>query len=123
MYLRFLMQRAELLDILRRAPLEGYDVSFLITDTHLLKYGRQRLLDFTVSGTHCFSVWRVWQAAVLTAAVLGEEGKMGSGSGVRGEIDSAWQGGGPPAHVPAQCRRAVLDIWVPALFLGSPSTL
>lgn len=51
MYLRFLMQRAELLDILRRAPLEGYDVSFLITDTHLLKYGRQRLLDFMVSGT------------------------------------------------------------------------
>ncbi|GFR42206.1 hypothetical protein Agub_g3097 [Astrephomene gubernaculifera] len=49
MYLRFLMQRAELLDVLRRAPVDGYDVSFLITDQHLLTYGRQRLLDFVVA--------------------------------------------------------------------------
>ncbi|KXZ52128.1 ARPC4 protein [Gonium pectorale] len=49
MYLRFLMQRAEMIDVLRRVPLEGYDVSFLITDQHLLTYGRQRLLDFVVS--------------------------------------------------------------------------
>ncbi|KAG2438488.1 hypothetical protein HXX76_005040 [Chlamydomonas incerta] len=49
MYLSFLQQRAELLDVLRRVPLPGYDVSFLITDAHLLQYGRQRLLDFLVS--------------------------------------------------------------------------
>ncbi|PNW81800.1 hypothetical protein CHLRE_06g260800v5 [Chlamydomonas reinhardtii] len=49
MYLSFLQQRAELLDVLRRVPLPGYDVSFLITDSHLLQYGRQRLLDFVVS--------------------------------------------------------------------------
>ncbi|GIL50077.1 hypothetical protein Vafri_6395 [Volvox africanus] len=49
MYLRFLMQRAETLDVLRRVPVEGYDVSFLITDQHLLMYGRQRLLDFVVA--------------------------------------------------------------------------
>ncbi|KAG2492668.1 hypothetical protein HYH03_009083 [Edaphochlamys debaryana] len=49
MYLRFLMQRAEVLEVLRRVPVEGYDVSFLITDQHLLKYGRQRLLDFVVA--------------------------------------------------------------------------
>ncbi|GIL77895.1 hypothetical protein Vretifemale_7358, partial [Volvox reticuliferus] len=49
MYLRFLMQRAETLDVLRRVPVEGYDISFLITDQHLLAYGRQRLLDFVVA--------------------------------------------------------------------------
>ncbi|EFJ52812.1 actin-related protein ArpC4 [Volvox carteri f. nagariensis] len=49
MYLRFLMQRAELLEVARRVPVEGYDVSFLITDQHLRVYGKQRLLDFMVA--------------------------------------------------------------------------
>lgn len=48
MYLSFLMQRAEMLGVLRRAPVEGYDVSFLITDQSLQAYGRQLLLDFVV---------------------------------------------------------------------------
>ena len=51
MYLRFLMQRAEMLEVLRRVPVEGYDVSFLMTDQHLLTYGRQRLLNFVVRPT------------------------------------------------------------------------
>ena len=40
------MQRADSLEILRRVPLDGYDISFLITDTHLVQQGRQRLIDF-----------------------------------------------------------------------------
>lgn len=46
MYTRFLMQRADRLDVLRRRPLEGYDVSFLFTDEHVRALGRERLAGF-----------------------------------------------------------------------------
>ena len=46
LYMRFLMQRADSIDIIRRVPLEGYDVSFLITERHLLSLDAGRLMDF-----------------------------------------------------------------------------
>eukprot|EP00873_Tetraselmis_striata_P044933 jgi/Tetstr1/465197/TSEL_009904.t1 len=46
MLLRFLMQRAEQFGILRRIPVQGYDVSFLITDAHLERMSRDGLVDF-----------------------------------------------------------------------------
>lgn len=48
------MQRAEALSILRRVPLDGYDISFLVTDVHVLRYGRAGLVDFL-----CFFVEEV----------------------------------------------------------------
>ena len=44
----FLMQRAEQFVIMRRKPLEGYDVSFLITNTHLEKMWKHKLIDFVI---------------------------------------------------------------------------
>lgn len=46
MYMHFLMQRAEALKIMRRVPLEGYDISFLITDAHCLLMHRKELINF-----------------------------------------------------------------------------
>lgn len=46
MYMKFLMQRAESLQILRRVALENFDISFLITDEHCLRMNRQKLVDF-----------------------------------------------------------------------------
>ena len=45
-YMAFLMQRAEAIGVLRRVPLEGYDISFLITDFHCQEYNMQKLIDF-----------------------------------------------------------------------------
>ena len=45
-YMAFLMQRAEAIGVLRRIPLEGYDISFLITDSHCQEYNKQKLIDF-----------------------------------------------------------------------------
>lgn len=40
--------RAEEFDIVRRVPLEAYDLSFLLTDAHVQKYTREKLVDFIV---------------------------------------------------------------------------
>ena len=45
-YMAFLMQRAEALGILRRVPVEGYDVSFLITNFHCQQYVKHKLISF-----------------------------------------------------------------------------
>uniref|UniRef100_A0A7S0YAP1 Actin-related protein 2/3 complex subunit 4 n=1 Tax=Polytomella parva TaxID=51329 RepID=A0A7S0YAP1_9CHLO len=49
MYMHFLTQQAERFQILRREPVQGFDISFLITDFHVLVYGREALLDFIIS--------------------------------------------------------------------------
>jgi actin related protein 2/3 complex subunit 4 len=46
---RFLMQRAEQFVILRRRPVEGYDLSFLITHAHLESLVKARLVDFVIT--------------------------------------------------------------------------
>ncbi|CDH59552.1 actin-related protein 2 3 complex subunit 4isoform 1 [Lichtheimia corymbifera JMRC:FSU:9682] len=47
-FARFLMMRAESFVILRRKPVEGYDISFLITNTHTEQMYKHKLVDFIV---------------------------------------------------------------------------
>jgi len=43
------MQRSEQFFIMRRKAVEGYDISFLITHTHLEKMWKHKLVDFIVN--------------------------------------------------------------------------
>eukprot|EP00808_Paulinella_micropora_P024609 g23902.t1 len=45
---RFLAQRAEDFVILRRAPVEGFDISFLITNFHSEGMKKLALVDFVI---------------------------------------------------------------------------
>ena len=47
-FTRFLMQRAEQFQIMRRKAAPGYDVSFLITHVHLEKMWKHKLIDFII---------------------------------------------------------------------------
>jgi len=47
--MRFLMQRAENFVILRRKPVKGYDISFLITNFHAESMYKHKLVDFIIS--------------------------------------------------------------------------
>jgi len=38
--------RADKFDIFRKVAIEGYDISFLITETHLEKFKKAMLIDF-----------------------------------------------------------------------------
>lgn len=44
----FLQQRAEAFIILRRVPIDGYDLSFLITHAHTELLDKTRLVDFVI---------------------------------------------------------------------------
>ncbi len=45
---RFLSQRAESFFILRRKPIQDYDISFLITNTHTEQLLKHKLVDFVI---------------------------------------------------------------------------
>ncbi|XP_067929079.1 actin-related protein 2/3 complex subunit 4-like [Watersipora subatra] len=45
----FMMQRAESFHIMRRKPVQGYDISFLITNFHLEGMYKHKLVDFIIS--------------------------------------------------------------------------
>lgn len=47
-FTRFLMQRAESFVVLRRKPVPGYDISFLITNTHTETMLKHKLVDFII---------------------------------------------------------------------------
>jgi actin related protein 2/3 complex subunit 4 len=47
-FTRFLMQRAEAFVILRRKPVKGYDISFLITNFHSETMLKHKLVDFII---------------------------------------------------------------------------
>lgn len=47
-YMAFLMQRAEQFIVLRRKAVEGYDISFLITNFHTEVMFRHKLIDFII---------------------------------------------------------------------------
>lgn len=47
-YSRFLMNRADRLNILKKKPKEGFDITFLITNTHLENYRKEDIIDFIV---------------------------------------------------------------------------
>jgi hypothetical protein len=48
-YMRFLMQRAEHFLILRRKPVDGFDISFLITNFHTEDMYKDKLIDFVIN--------------------------------------------------------------------------
>jgi len=47
-FTRFMVRRAEAFEILRRNPVKGYDISFLITNVHLEKLVKDKLIDFII---------------------------------------------------------------------------
>ncbi|KAL3726684.1 hypothetical protein ACJRO7_031571 [Eucalyptus globulus] len=47
-FLRFLSMRAEAFQVLRRKPVQGYDLSFLITNYHCEEMQKHKLIDFIV---------------------------------------------------------------------------
>jgi actin related protein 2/3 complex subunit 4 len=47
-FTRFLTQRAESFYILRRKPVKGYDISFLITNFHTEEMLKHKLVDFII---------------------------------------------------------------------------
>jgi actin related protein 2/3 complex subunit 4 len=48
-FTRFLMQRAEQFIVMRRRPVEGYDVSFLITSAQIESMWQKKLVEFVVT--------------------------------------------------------------------------
>ncbi|XP_067934111.1 actin-related protein 2/3 complex subunit 4-like [Watersipora subatra] len=48
-FTNFMMQRAENFTILRRKPVEGFDISFLITNFHMEQMYKHKLVDFVIS--------------------------------------------------------------------------
>jgi actin related protein 2/3 complex subunit 4 len=48
-FTRFLMQRAEAFVILRRQAVPGYDISFLVTNTHTEVMLKHKLVEFIVA--------------------------------------------------------------------------
>ncbi|CAF1208292.1 unnamed protein product [Rotaria magnacalcarata] len=46
--MRFMMQRADDFYILRRKPVNGYDISFLVTNFHAENMYKHRLVDFII---------------------------------------------------------------------------
>ena len=47
-FMRFMMLRAENFFILRRKPIKGYDISFLISNTHIEQMYKKKLVDFVI---------------------------------------------------------------------------
>ncbi|XP_031143295.1 actin-related protein 2/3 complex subunit 4 [Sander lucioperca] len=47
-FMRFMMMRAENFFILRRKPVEGYDISFLITNFHTEQMYKHKLVDYVI---------------------------------------------------------------------------
>ncbi|KAJ2749915.1 Arp complex subunit, partial [Coemansia nantahalensis] len=47
-FTRFLMMRAESFVILRRVPIRGYDISFLVTNFHTEQMYKHKLVDFII---------------------------------------------------------------------------
>jgi len=47
-FMRFMMLRAENFFVLRRKPIDGYDISFLITNFHTEQMYKNKLVDFVI---------------------------------------------------------------------------
>ncbi|KAL5188111.1 Actin-related protein 2/3 complex subunit 4 [Glycine soja] len=61
-FLRFLSMRAEAFQVLRRKPVQGYDISFLITNYHCEEMQKHKLIDFIV---------QFMEARILLTLLLG----------------------------------------------------
>jgi actin related protein 2/3 complex subunit 4 len=49
------MHRANILNILRKEPKPGFDISFLITNFHLENYKKEDIIDFIIEFIQDFS--------------------------------------------------------------------
>jgi actin related protein 2/3 complex subunit 4 len=49
------MHRANILNILRKEPKKGFDISFLITNFHLENYKKEDIIDFIIEFIQDFS--------------------------------------------------------------------
>ena len=49
MFTRFIAQRADQFRIVRRKPIEGYDISFLITNIHVEEMILSKVIDFLIT--------------------------------------------------------------------------
>ena len=47
-YCKFLMNRTDKLNLLRKVPKDGYDISFLVTNVHLQNYKKEEIIDFII---------------------------------------------------------------------------
>ena len=47
-FLRFSSMRARAFQVLRRKPVQGYDISFLITNYHCNEMQKHKLIDFII---------------------------------------------------------------------------
>lgn len=47
-FMRFMMMRADNFVVLRRKPVEGYDISFLITNFHTEQMYKHKVVDFVI---------------------------------------------------------------------------
>ncbi|KAF8402113.1 hypothetical protein HHK36_013065 [Tetracentron sinense] len=56
-FLRFLSMRAEAFQVLRRKPVQGYDISFLITNYHCEDMLKHKLIDFIVQFMEARVLW------------------------------------------------------------------
>jgi len=54
-YTKYLMHRANILNILRKEPKLGYDISLLITNFHLENYKKEDIIDFIIEFIQDFS--------------------------------------------------------------------
>ncbi|KAJ4759561.1 Actin-related protein 2/3 complex subunit 4 [Rhynchospora pubera] len=59
-FLRFLSMRAEAFQVLRRKPVQGYDISFLITNYHCEEMHKHKLIDFIVQFMEVSSVYLMY---------------------------------------------------------------
>lgn len=48
-FVGFMMKRAEDYEIMRRVPVNGYTISFLITDRHIVKFTKKTLIEFIMT--------------------------------------------------------------------------
>lgn len=53
-FTRFLMMRAEGFVILRRVPVKGYDISFLVTNKNVEEMMKHKLVDFVIQSSFTF---------------------------------------------------------------------
>lgn len=87
-HLSFMQHRAEELELVRRVPLPGYDITFLLTAAHLERFQRDRLVDFVCQ------VGRGWRVQLFAQLLLRMGGSKGPGTALpdMGQNLSIWWG-------------------------------
>ncbi|KAG0581354.1 hypothetical protein KC19_4G244400 [Ceratodon purpureus] len=79
-FLRFLSMRAESFQVLRRKPVQGYDISFLITNFHCEEMFKHKLIDFVVAFMEVWSIFTTPVSLIFLASRAGSRFKKSSTS-------------------------------------------